>query len=521
VNVPPTTTRTAESGSAKTPADSASSRAFVGAIWTSASQFAPYVYTTIVSIIAARVLGPDDMGRQSFITFVVVAAATVCTSGLSYSITRFVGELSGQGRERAVRTLVGLSWRLAALASAVGGGLLVLVALLGAEPQAAWLFGAVAVLASGLHKVPASVLIGGQRWRSQSLIVLTTGAVSVVATIATLALGWGITGMLAVTAGVAIAMLAWSTLLMRRFVAGLPAPAEPLGGTKASMIRFAAANSIPVILSFVVLQRSEFFFLDRDSTDDQIALYSIAFSAMLALLAVPSAVRMVVIPSVSRLVGAGQHDRVRRGFSRLVRLSVLVTFPMTAGALALGPALLPLVYGEQYEAAGKAFLILVAPLPLVPLSSAASALLMGYGLIRVPTLVSAFAALVDIGAAAVLVPRYDAVGAAIANVLALLAATFPLLPYSYRLLGGIDVSPREVVRIFAAAAAAGVLARVVLLLGESWAVFVLALLAGTAVFAALAALLRLLPAADADWIAGMARARGGTRAEAAVRRLSP
>ena len=60
-----------------------------------------------------------------------------------------------------MRTLVALSWRLAALASAVGGGLLVLVALLGAEPQAAWLFGAVAVLASGLHKVPASVLIGG------------------------------------------------------------------------------------------------------------------------------------------------------------------------------------------------------------------------------------------------------------------------------------------------------------------------------------------------------------------------
>ena len=502
------------------PADSASGRALIGSIWTSASQLSPFIYTTIISIVAARILGPEGMGRQSFIAFVVFAVQTVCTSGLSTSVTRYVGELTGQQREREIRSLVGLAWRLAAVPSLIGAGTLVLVALVGAEPRWAWLLGALASLAGGLHKVPAAMLVGRQRWRTQSVIVLVTGALSVVATIVVLLLGWGITGMLGVAAGLTISMLVWSTRMMRRLVRELPSPGAPLGRTSGDVVRFAAANTLPIVLGFVVLQRSEFFFLDHYSSDTQIALYSIAFSTMLALLAVPSAVRMVVIPSVATLVGAGEFERVRRGFSRLVRLSVLMTLPLTAAALALGPTLLRLVYGGQYAESGDVLLILAAPLPLVPLSSSAQALLTGYGQVRIPTLVGAFAAAVDIGAAALLVPRLDAEGAAIANVLATAAATFPLLPYCHRLIGGITVSLRHVGRVAVASAIAGGLARLVLELGGGVGLFLAALVVGVCAFVFLAVFLKILPAIDADWLADIARGRGALRIERAARLLA-
>jgi O-antigen/teichoic acid export membrane protein len=493
----------------------------IGGFWTATSTLAPYVYTTIISIVAARVLGPDDMGRQSFIAFVVMTVQTVSASGIGYSIVRYVSELIGRGQEGTIRSLVRFGWQLTAVASLVSAAALLLVAVGGAEPRGAWIFGAVAVFAGVLNNVPVRVLIGAKLWRAQSVVLLVTGALSVVATIAVLALGGGITGMLAVTAAAAITILAWSTRLMQRFMRTIPRADLPLGPLKKDVVRFALANYPPVLLTFLVVQRSELFFLDHYSSDTEIALYSIAFSAVLALMALPTGVRMVVVPSVATLVGAGEFERIRRGFSRLVRLSVLITVPLTAATLALGPALLALVYGRQYSGAGNVLLVLVASFPLAPLSAAAGAVLIGYGQVRIPTMVSGFAAAVDIGAAAILVPRLDAVGAAIANVLAVTAATLPLLPYCSRLVGGIDVSRRHVVRIAVVSAGAGGVARLVLELGGGGAgSFVAAFLVGVVSFAYLAVLLGVLPVEDAEWLAGVAHGRGAGRVERAARLLA-
>jgi hypothetical protein len=135
-------------------------------------------------------------------------------------------------------------------------------------------------------------------------------------------------------------------------------------------------------------------------------------------------------------------------------------------------------------------------------------------------LVSGFAAAVDVGVAAILVPRFDAVGAAIANVLAVVAATLPLLPFCYRLVGGIDVSLRHVVRIAVVSAAAAGLARLVLELGSGGGIFVAAFLVGAVSFAFLAVLLKVIPGEDAEWLAGVARGRGAGRVERAARLLA-
>ena len=500
------------------PVESTGRRALVGSMWTAASTLAPYVYTTVISIVAARVLGPDDMGRQSFIAFVVLTVQTISTSGIGYSIVRHVGDLIGRGDTGKVRSLVTFGWQLAFPASLLAAAALLLIAVGGAEPRGAWLFGAVAVFAGGLNNVPLRVLVGAQHWRAQSTVLLISNGVSLVATIVVLALGWGITGMLAVTAGVAVLILGWSTQLMRRFVDSTPASDRGLERPlKEDVVKFALANYVPVLLTFVVLQRSEFFFLAHYSGDVQIALYSIAFSTLLALRALPISVRLVVMPSVATLVGAGEFDRIRRGFSRFVRLSILLTLPMTAGALALGPALLNLVYGEQYSGAGNVLLVLVGPLPLIPISAAVGALLTGYGRIRIPTLISVFAAVVDIVAAFVFVPRLDAIGAALANDLALAASALPLLPYCHRLIGGIQVSWNHVARAVIASALSAVPARLVLELGDSGGVFVAALLAGCVTFGVLAWCLKVVPKDDAEWIAGISGDGDGRNAGRLVR----
>ena len=67
---------------------------------------------------------------------------------------------------------------------------------------------------------------------------------------------------------------------MRPAIAGLKGTdASAFGDLRRSASRYAVASSIAVVLGFMVAQRSEVFFLDRQSSDAQIAFYSVAFSA--------------------------------------------------------------------------------------------------------------------------------------------------------------------------------------------------------------------------------------------------
>jgi O-antigen/teichoic acid export membrane protein len=479
----------------------AGTRAFRGGLWQSAAQIAPYAYTTIVSIVAARVLGPERMGRQSFIAFVVVAVQSVCVGGLGTALLRYVGELRGQGRERALPSLLAWAWHVGALVGGLGTLALLAVTAAGADPTWAWVFAAAAVLAGTLHRVPGTLLIGGERWRTHAVVMLVTGAGSVVATIVVLWLGGGISGMLGVIAATAAAMLVWTTVLSRRLLAPLRSVREPLGAVRSEVLRFTLASTVPVILYLVVLQRSEFFFLERFSSDAQIALYSIAFSATAALIAIPAAIGAVLTPSVATLVGGGEFERIRRGYSRVLRLGLLFALPVAAAGLALGPDLLRLVYGRRYAGAGDVFLIVVAALPLVPLSGASGSLLTGYGRVRALIVISSIAAVTDLALAALLVPRLDAIGAGIANTSAFSIAAVLVLCYAVRLIGGVQLGWRSVVRVAAVSAVAAGLARLVLVAGDGADIFVAAAAVEVAVLGVGAVTLRIVPAEDAAFLA--------------------
>jgi O-antigen/teichoic acid export membrane protein len=495
-------------------------RVLRGSVWQIGSTLAPYVLTTFVSVVAARVLGPDQMGRQSYIAFIVLTVITFCNAGFSAAVPRYVGELMGRGEPGKLRSLVVWSWRIELVAAVVGAGVLIAVAAAGATPRAAWAFGAVAVFAGVLHKVPGSLLLGGQRWRQNGIVVLTTTTASAVATVVVLLLGGGITGMFAVLAAANVVMLLWGTVLARHLFGGASIARQPLGRLGREIVRFGMIASVPIVLGFVVSQRSEFFFLEHYSTNTQIALYSIAFSAYLAIVAAPIAIGNMIAPAVGALHGAGESRRIRSGYARGLRLLLLVTIPLTVGAVVFGPALIRLLYGDQYRGAGTIVLILLAPLPIVPLAGLSSGVLVGLARIGFPVAVSIVGVVVDLGLAALLVPHLAASGAAIANIAAQIGKAILVIWYSVRLVGGVHLAPRHLVKVTAAAVAGGGCARLVLAMGESAWLFVLAVAIGASIFTALAFLLRVLPRDDADWLTNALGNRTASRVTRIFDRLA-
>ena len=143
----------------------AGARMVRGGVWQTASHLSPFVMTALISIVAARALGPDGMGRQSYISFIVISTIIICSGGFSAAMPRYVAELIGKGEDGMILSLYAWAWRLGLLAAGIATAVLLIIAVFGGAPRLAWVFGAIGAFAGILHRVPASVLVGAQRWR--------------------------------------------------------------------------------------------------------------------------------------------------------------------------------------------------------------------------------------------------------------------------------------------------------------------------------------------------------------------
>jgi O-antigen/teichoic acid export membrane protein len=488
-------------------------------IWTATSRIIPQLNIIALSIAAGRFLGPTDMGRQSYIAFISASVVLVVTASAPYAMARFVAEALGGQRRGVARTLLRMTWRVETALAAVAVAALEAYAWLAGDPAGAWALTGIACGFGVLHSVPSALLAAAQRWRDATIAGLLTGVVSVPATIAVLAAGGGITGFFAVEAVVAAVNLLWTARLARRLLPSLSAP-EPLPpDLRRKFLHFAGVSTLFVAIEFVVWRRSEFFFLQHFSTEAEIAFYSIAFAAATGLTRVPEALAQVTTPAVASLAGEGAPDRIRSGYWRALRLLAFATPAVAAGALAFGPELIKLAYGSDFARAGDVLLVVLAPLPLVPILTISTALMFGLGQLRVLVLAGLAATVVDLALAALLIPRYDAIGAAISNVCAQLTAGLPVLVAVAQRLRPSDLPLGLVARSVVVSGVSGALAAVLVrTLGGVMGVLAGAA-AGAALFWALGARIGMVAERDTRWLAEAGGGRLGRAASALTARF--
>jgi O-antigen/teichoic acid export membrane protein len=482
-------------------------------LWNVASSILPQLYILVTSVVAARFLGPDDMGRQSFISYVALSATALFGGGLASMLMRFVGEALGSGHAAAVRGLVGWAWRLSLVGAVVGGSVMGLAALLGAEPAAAWALAGVGCGLGILQSIPNGALIGAQRWRQSSIVGLTTGTIAVPATIAVLAAGGGIVGFFAVETTVILANLLWVGYLGRRELAAISPSAERDGALQRRAARYAAWTMLSVLLSTIVFKRSEFFFLNHYSSNAEIAIYSIAFAAVFAVTVLPQSLANVLIPAFATLFGGDAEGRVQTGFDRAQRLLLMLGLPLAAATIALGPHAITLVYGEEYSAAGPVLQIMAVGIPLLALMNLSHSFLLGLGKVKPLLLIDLAAAVTNLGLAFLLVPPYQAIGAALANLAGQCTVAIIVLVYALRFMEGVHLDLRVIgASALAAGGGGGAAALLAAELGGLLGL-IAGLIAGVAVFVAVGTAIKLIRADDAHWLTASA---SGTRFGGAV-----
>jgi O-antigen/teichoic acid export membrane protein len=485
-----------------------------GSAWNAASLVLPQFYVLAMSIIAARFLTPSEMGRQSYIAFISISLTMLARGGLPSAFQRFAGEALGRGTAEHVPYLLRWSWKVETVGAALAGAAMASAAALGEEPQAAWILAGCVSVVSVLQMVPAAALAVLQRWRGVSIIGIASGALSTVAVAAVLAAGGGITGMFAVEFAAGLIFLGVTWWLARSAIAELNVQPVKSVELRRRTIRWALVASFTGILTFVVWRRSEFLFLNHFSSDEQIAVYSIAFAAVTALMKPPEAVGMVLSPAFATLSGAREMERIRAGYSRGIRLLLLVSVPLTALAVAVGPEAIHLAYGSAYDEAGTLLVIMAPAVPLLSIVSVARGVIFGVGRQRSLVAVGLLAAVVNVALAVVLIERYDATGAAISNAAAQGVAAIAYAAIARRLAGTIEIAPAALARNAVAASAAGLAAWAVCTVLSGVAGVLMGLAVFGAAFAGLAVALRVMATDDGLWLESVLgyqlRGRSGT-----------
>lgn len=182
------------------------------------------------------------------------------------------------------------------------------------------------------------------------------------------------------------------------------------------IINYSGSIYLVTLLDAVIWQKSEIFFLGFFSQSSQIAYYAVAYGlANMIILMIAGSFSSALVPVYSRLKVLKEDFRIKSGYFRTTKLLSIVVIPAATGLLILSPKLVAIIYGPSYSPASLLFNILIIPMALAAIAGSGSALI--YSLNKQGFIIrwGIPLALLNICLDLILIPRFNATGAAIAN----------------------------------------------------------------------------------------------------------
>lgn len=411
-----------------------------------------YVGGVLVTLVSApllvRHLGDADFGRYSAVLAVIAITTGLTEGGVNTVALRELSAITDPDRRnRVMRELLGLRMALSVVAVvlAVGfsaiagyGDVLVLGTLLAAAGQ----FLAVT------QSLVGAVLQSRLRFGWVALTEFLRQAVTAVAVIALVVLGAGVVAFLSTGIAAGAVVLVITVLQVRGTIALRPAfhPRHwwPLMRDTAAFAVAIAVNTLYFRVTLVVMSLV--------ATAAETGYFAISFRIIEVLIGVPALLIGAAFPIVAR---AARSDRARyeSASGRLFELGVLFGVLSTLCLLLSAPFAIEILTGSSHHPSVDVLRVQSAAMIASFIAASTGYALLGIGRHKETLIANLASLVVALGLALVLAPRYGAVGAAIAAVV----ADFTLAGVNAAMLvrkGGPPL-PLSVVPVALAAAACG------------------------------------------------------------------
>jgi len=385
--------------------------AFKGGLWVATSQVVPMIGTAALSVVIGRVLGADDLGLQSFISYVQALLVAILFAALTGAMIQSLSSAAGAKDAKAFDQLA----RWSVLANSAGGiltGLILVVFGLLSDTPLPWYLVAMTAFINSIGWGYTSIEVARNGWSAVGIRRLFTQSFSMALGVVLVLVGFGINGVfLANLVGAVIA-----TILMIK-LAGR-APKAQLFPFPKALLAIWGPFVLMEALSQIVSQRMEFLFLNFYSTTEQIAMYSIPFMLISAVAMFPQTLITAGMPHVAKSAGAGELERSAQALGYAGRVVAILSLPLCAAVAAVGPAVVVMLYGVDFTDAAHLLPLMALSLATAPLGVLYATFWTGSGRLRIPIWAFGIAGVLDLALAVILIPQYAAVGAAIANLAA-------------------------------------------------------------------------------------------------------
>jgi O-antigen/teichoic acid export membrane protein len=396
------------------------------------------VATICTSAIMARTLGPANMGAYSYTIWLAGTLGILANIGLPAALTKFVSEFVGRGDSA---TAARLAKRLLiiqfAMALGVSGATACFVVLRTPSSNII-LLAAVMVLFQALLQGLTATLAGVQRFDRIAIISSYVALAQVVSVIIARSLHAGVIGMLWATLG---GLLIGSWLSYRsvdRLLLKLsePCPSSVVGMTDLySRIRhFSLTLTYVLLLDTIIWQRSEVLFLKWYSPLPELAFYTLAYSVASKFNEVASTFSGTLLPLFSASYGRNGLRDIGPIFLNATKYVQMGIVPLCLMGVVVAKPVVRLLYGTTYLPLVLPLQILIGSLAVTCIGAVGSPLVVGTGKQGFIAVWGTFVAILNLVLDLMLIPRYGAVGAALANstaqVIGVLGGTVYVIRYT-------------------------------------------------------------------------------------------
>jgi len=470
------------------------------------SIFSGKVSTVLITIsvtpLLARLLGSNAYGDYAFMLSVVGVSMILVNAGIYDGVRKFIAERRDD--HQWVAHVFGFYLRLGIVLAAIAATILLVVTQVGGIGQ---VFGSafesyfivVAVLIVGrqLFQTTRGGLMGlGLETYSETLQVGRKLTFAVIAL--GLAGGWGVVGVLTghVIASIGMSLLALLVLRSRVDVTAALA-ATP---TDFPRRRLALFNLESIILTLLMasLYHVDVLLLNPIAGSQATGHYKAALMVAEFLWFGPFALQTALLHSSSRLWAEHGPERITTLSARVTRLTVAVTVLLTLGIAALVTVFVTLYFGQAFEPASGAVVLLLPGALGFAVARPIFAIGQGKGQLRPLIVATGVAAMLNLGLNLLLIPRYGMIGAGIATSFGY-GSMLVMHIYAARTIGYDPLADLRLVRLLATV---GVAAPVIF--GLAWVVpplpsLVVVPIAGGIVYSVAAVRFRLVDPDEIEW----------------------
>lgn len=184
------------------------------------------------------------------------------------------------------------------------------------------------------------------------------------------------------------------------------------------MVTFSLWSYLTTVFGQIAWDRSEIFFLGLLEDKTQIAIYALAYSLAVLLVNAFAPINTVLNYTTAEVVTNNKQDTLTIIAQHGTKYLAIVMFPLVIFSSFFMPELISLVYGKDFAAAGLLFPLLVIAHTISMIASPAANVANFKNEAHRIAFITIATGILNIILDIILIPRYAAFGAAIANTLA-------------------------------------------------------------------------------------------------------